>query len=215
MIKFLVFFLVLISSAASFASQETQDQAIKIKMLHIFIKADVNEVRFENLWACRRDKAGTDWKVNINIPESAIMEEQKDANSEQTSQIVSKDLKADSLIDSVNFTYFIANDNGRCRAIFKADYAIDSMVVYVSGPETTLKSDLLKLSSFRTLRSRYSGVYTANYIGAGRSVDVELSSLPAAEDMLVEYAAVMTLVLIVLTALLTLIVCKLKMKNKE
>ena len=89
------------------------------------------------------------------------------------------------------------------------------MVVYVSGPETTLKSDLLKLSSFRTLRSRYSSVYTANNIGAGRSVDVELSSLPAAEDMLVEYAAVMTLVLIVLTALLTLIACKLKMKNKE
>jgi len=37
--------------------------------------------------------------------------------------------------------------------------------------------------------------------------------LPACEDMLVEYISVFSLVLIVLTALLTLIVCKLKIKK--
>ena len=111
--KFLILFLILTSSAASFASQEAQDQAIKIKMLHIFIKADVNEVRFENLWAYRRDKADSNWQVDIQIPESATLEQQKDPNNEQISQIVSKDLKADSLIDSVSFTYYIANNNGR------------------------------------------------------------------------------------------------------
>jgi len=44
-------------------------------------------------------------------------------------------------------------------------------------------------------------------------VNIELSSLPAGEDMLIEYIAVFSLVLIVLAALITLIVCKLKIKN--
>jgi len=105
--KILVLFLVLISSAASFAAQEAKDETVKIKMLHVFIKADVNEVRFENLWVYRRDKAGTGWQVDIEIPETAVLETQ-DANSEQNRQIVSKELKADSVIDSVSFTYFIA-----------------------------------------------------------------------------------------------------------
>ena len=210
--KFIILFLILISSAASFAAQEMKDEAIKIKMLHIFIKADVNEVRFENLWVYRRDKAGSSWEVDIGIPETAVLETQ-DANSEQTSQIVSKELKADSLIDSASFTYFIANDNGRCRACFKTDHDIDSMVVYVSGPGTAVKSDLLKFNSYRALRSRYSGIYTAENIQAGRLVDIELSALPAGEDMLVEYISVFSLVLIVLTALITLLVCKLKIKK--
>jgi len=210
--KILVLFLILISSAASFAAQEAKDETVKIKMLHVFIKADVNEVRFENLWVYRRDKAGTGWQVDIEIPETAVLETQ-DANSEQNRQIVSKELKADSVIDSVSFTYFIANDRGRCRVCFKANHEIDSMVVYVSGPGTTLKSDLLKFNSYRTLRSRYSGIYTAENIQAGRLVNIELSSLPAGEDMLIEYIAVFSLALIVLIALITLIVCKLKIKN--
>ena len=185
--KILVLFLVLISSAVSFAAQEAKDETVKIKMLHIFIKADVNEVRFENLWVYRRDNAGSDWEVDFEIPETASLEGQKDANSEQNRQIVSKELKADSVIDSVSFTYFIANDRGRCRVCFKANHDIDSMVVYVSGPGTTLKSDLLKFNSYRTLRSRYSGIYTAENIQAGRLVNIELSSLPAGEDMLIEY----------------------------
>ncbi|HPS54118.1 MAG TPA: hypothetical protein PLP05_00835 [Sedimentisphaerales bacterium] len=207
--KLIILFLILVSSASSFAS----DNAVKIKMLHVFIKADANEVRFENLWVYRRDKAGSDWKVDIEIPETAYLQDSKNDNSEQNNHIVSKSLNADSLIDSVNFTYYIANDNGRCLVSFKADYDIDSMTVYVSGPETALKCDLLKFNPYLTMRSRYSGVYTAENIRARQLLDIELSALPADEDMLIEYISVFSLALIVLTALLTLIVCKLKMNN--
>jgi len=212
--KIIILLLILICSAASFAADQPQNEAIKIKMLHIFIKADANEVRFENLWVYRRDNAGSDWAVNIEIPELAVLETQ-DANTQQISRTVTKQLNGESMIDSVSFTYFVANNRGKCPISFKADYDVASMIVYVSGPATAIKSDLLKFNSYQTLRSHYSAIYTAENIKAGQSVNIKLSALPTSGNMIVEYTSVFSLVLIVLTALLTLIVCKLTIKKNK
>lgn len=211
--QILTLILILVCSASSFALQEMTDDVVKIKMLHVFIKADVNDVRFENLWVYRRDNADRSWGVNIEIPENAYLQGEEDIHNEQNSRIVSKDFTPDSQIGSVSFTYFINNIKGKCRVSFKPDYEIESMVVYVSGPQTIVRSDSLKFDGYRTLRSRYSGVYTAENINAGQTVNIELSALPADENMLIQYISVFSLALIVLTALLTLIACKFKLKN--
>lgn len=189
---------------------------IEIKILHIFISADVNEVRFDNIWVFQRPAlngprgsrlGGSPWQVNISLPPQAVVYSFDEPNETQLladQSAICKKMPADSLIDSVGFSFALPNNNGSCRTYIPLPYPVDSMAVCVSGSKVQLKSPVLKFNKIKPLRSRFSAIYTANNLAAGAKVEINLSGLPGKHSYLLEIICVVGLVLLILIALFTL-----------
>jgi hypothetical protein len=179
-----------------------------VAMLHVFVQADLEHVRFEHIWVFNRQNKQGPWQVSIDLPADADLLQVDDPNETRFSldpPSVSKTMAADSLIDSLGFSYLLSNQNGRCSSRLVPDYAVDSMIVSVSGSNTHLESGVLEFDRFRTERSGYSGVYTARSLPAGQTVRIELSGLPRKASDWPRIVALAGLPLIFLAALITMI----------
>jgi len=184
-----------------------EPNAPSIKWLQVFIRADVNEVRFENIWVFERKTADGQWDVSIDLPEGAaglVLDETNQTLMTGT-QSIRMDMAAESLIDSVGFSFSLPNRTGTCRTFMTAGYHVNSMAVSVSGAGTKLVSNVLKPNEYMQSRSRLSGVYTAGDLPAGTRIEITLSRLPRRGNGLAEAICVAGLGLIIITAFLTLL----------
>jgi len=178
-----------------------------IKMMYVFISADANEVRFENVWVFKRHEGDLPWEVNINLPDGASglhFDEPNETELLAGSGIVRKKIKADSLTDSVGFSFTLPNQGGLCRSFIKPGYRVDSMVVSVSGPAAKLVSNALKADQYKQLHSTFSGVYITNDLAADTKITINLSRLPAKDSSMSRTICLAGLALIVVIALLTM-----------
>ncbi len=178
-----------------------------VKLLTIFVRSDVNEVSFDNIWAFKRNTVTGPWDVSIRIPYGASLidlHEPVETGPLSDLAVVSKNLAPDSLIDSVGFTFAVPNQNRSCKTLIKSDYHINSIVVYVSGSATKLDSSVLKFDRYRTLHSKFSNVYTAGKIEPGNTIDFNLTALPAKNSKVPQKVCIVGLVLIILATCLTL-----------
>lgn len=179
----------------------------EIKMLHIFIQADVNKVYFENIWVFERQAAAGHWQVSVDLPDKAVVlgfDEPNETKFAAETGSVRKKMAVDSLIDSVGFSFALPNDKGMCRTSITPGCYVDSMVVYVSGSAAKLVSDTLAPSEYMQSHSRFSGVYTAGGLAAGKTIEITLSRLPHKDRGLVEIICLAGLGLLIMVALLTL-----------
>lgn len=178
-----------------------------IKWLRIFIRADVNEVHFRNFWVFERQTANGPWEASIDVPDRAVpfgFDEPNETELSAETGCIHKRMTADSLIDSVGFSFALPNQGRMCQTLIKPGYRVSSMVVYVSGPATQLISDVLKFDEFMASHSRFSGVYTAGNLPAGAKVEINLKGLPGRDCQFYEIVCVVGLVLIIIIALFTL-----------
>lgn len=176
-------------------------------MLHVGIRADVSEVHFENIWIFKRQSADSPWQASIDLPEGAVLVGIDEPNQTEflpASKTIRKDMPADSLIDSIGFTFALPNRNGACQTFIATAYRIDSMLVSVSGQTTKFASNVLKHDDYRTSRSRFAAVYTAGNLHPGRNVEMVLTSLPQPDTLLAQYLCIAGLALIIIIALFTI-----------
>ncbi len=189
-----------------------------VKMLHIFIRADVNEVRFENIWVFERQSAKHPWNVSIDLPDSAkniTLDEPNKTTFTEDTKIIQARMTADSIIDSIGFSYTLANRDGKCRTFIKPDYKVDSMVVSAAGRATKLVSEVLKPNKFLASHSdAFSHIYTAHDLAAGTKVEIKLTDLPRRNSQLSGIVCILGLEVIIIAALLTLLYCNLKGKRR-
>lgn len=181
-------------------------EAVGIKWVHIFIRADVNQVHFENIWVFERQAQNRPWQVSINLPDGAAalsFDEPNETEFATEPGTIRKRMAADSLIDSAGFSFVLPNQDGMCRTLIKPSYRVGLMVVSVSGPATQLESRVLRANEFMQSHSRFSGVYTAGDMAADTEVEINLARLPRRDRGLLEIACVAGLCLIVIIALLT------------
>ena len=191
---------------------------VGIRMLHIFIRADVNEVHFENIWAFERQRPNGPWKVSVDLPGGAAVsgfDEPGETELQAGGRTVGRKMDVDSLIDSVGFSFVLPNQDGVCRTQIAPGYPVNSMVVYVSGSAVKLAGNVLKLDEYRVSHSKFSGVYTAGNLEAGARVEINLSRLPSGDCRLLENICVVGLGLIVLIALLIVYWNQKAIKNKS
>lgn len=159
-----------------------EPNALSIKWAHIFIRADVNEVHFENILVFERETANHPWEVSIDLPDGAIVlgfDEPNETELLAGGRIICKAMAADSLIDSVGFSFALPNRDGTCQTLIKPDYQVDIMVVYVSGPGTQLVSNALKSDEYGQSHSEFSSVYTASNLTAGTKIEINLRACHA------------------------------------
>ncbi len=178
-----------------------------VKWLSVYIRADVNEVRFENIWVFQRHKADRSWDVVISLPDDAVvlrLDEPNETELPATGRTIRKDMTADSLIDSIGFSLALPNQAGTCQTQIVPDYNVASIVVFVSGSAVRLVSNVLKYDEFRTSRSNFSSVYTADNVAAGTKVGIELKHLPCKARELSAIVCITGLALIVIIALFTI-----------
>ena len=189
--------------------------SIRVKTLYVFIGAVVDRVVFENIGVFERQDSKGPWQVNIALPDGSTitsLDEPNQIQLEQGGKRISKNMPADSLVDSVGFSFSLPNERGNCQTQIKCDYPIDSMAVHLSGPASMLTSDILKSNDFMAARSRFSSVYTANNLPAGSGVMINLSKLPQRDANILEFTAAGALGLIVIVALLTMYSRRTKIK---
>ncbi len=199
-----------------FSSRAGADEAESpgVKMAHLFIRADANEVMIENIWVFERAKAGQPWTVEIQLPPQATgirLDEPGSTSYDELTGKVKKTIAADSLIDSAGFSYLLDNVEGECSFEVESAYPVELMVASVSGPATRLMSDSLKFDEERQSRSRFSGVYTAENLPANLSVRLGLSNLPQPDSGLFETVCLAVVgVILVLAGITGLILRRLK-----
>ena len=180
-----------------------------VKMLHLFIRADVNEVSFENIWVFEKQPAKHSWKASINLPDSAeniILDEPNKTTLTKDTKIIQAAMAAGSRADSIGFSYTLANRNGKCLTFIKPDYKVNSMIVSVAGRATGLISEVLKPNKFLASHSyAFSRIYTARDLAAGTKIDINLMGLPCRNSRMPEIVCVLGLEAIIVAALLTLL----------
>ncbi|UCG47852.1 MAG: hypothetical protein JSU94_20535 [Phycisphaerales bacterium] len=180
---------------------------IAVRMLHVFIQADVNDVRFENIWVFAREEARGPWQVDIQLKPNAELLHLDDPNETvflPSPPTIRKTMAADSLVDSVGFSYLLPNSSGVCITEIAPPWRVDSMVVSVSAPSTRLLSNLLKPDAFRRERSGFSTVYSAANIPPGTSVSISLAGLPKIPSSLPRTLCALALALIFAGAAVTM-----------
>jgi len=199
------------SSSAIFAAEPNVVSAdtIRIKMLHIFIQADVNDVRFDNIWVFENRQRGESWDVSIDLPDRAVLLSLDEPNETEflaDSLSLRKRIAADSIIDSVGFSFVLPNQDGLCRTSVKPGYQVNSVVVSVSGPASQFTSNVLKLTiaDFMASRDRLPRIYTAGNLAAEERIEINLSRLPHRDCKLPEVLCAAGLALIVIAALFTI-----------
>ena len=197
------------SSALLFAVEPnaTSTDAVRIKMLHIFIQADVNDVRFDNIWVFENQQRGEPWQAGISLPDHAVLLDFNEPNEIEfvaESSNLRKKMAADSIIGYMDFSFVLPNRGGLCRTSIKPGYQVNSMAVSVSGPATQLKSDILKFHSSMASRDRLPRVYTAGNLAPKAKIDINLSRLPRKNSKMSQVICVAGLALIVTAALFTI-----------
>ena len=199
-----------LSATTVLSAQEPNESAVPaIRMLHVFIQADTEIVRFDNIWVFGRETTDGPWRVQIDLPKGAELLRLDDPNRAVVSEadgVIDVNMTGDSLVDSVGFSYLLANEGGRCRADIIPRYQVDSAVVSVSGTGTGFSSSVLSASTFRRERSRFSSVYAASGLSAGAPIDLELTALPSKDTFsrFLRIASVVGLGLILAVAGLTM-----------
>ena len=191
---------------------------IRVKTLYVFIGADLDQVLFENIWVFEREDSNEPWHVSIALPDGSTLtglDEPNQMQLEQGGRRISKNMTADSLVDSLGFSFSQPNRRGSCETQIKCDYRVESIVVHLSGSVCRLSSNILKPNDFMAARSRFSGVYTANDLPAGTKLVVDLTRLPRKDSNIWEIATVLSLGLIVIIALLTMYYRRDKLKAKS
>ena len=197
--RLIIFIVIFLFTSGVFG--EGESDGIEVKILHIFIRADVNEVRFENLWVFQRDKEQAGWKVEIKIDKDAKI---KDWSGPRDGNVLKASLEDGSRIDSVGFTYFKRNQQGSCEVCVSSNYTIKSMVIYLSGTQSRIESDRLVYNDYMSARSRYSHVYTMSGIHRGERSRFNIEGLPVRGSYIIEIITICSLVLIVIIGLITL-----------
>ena|GEM_PF-3628288 len=195
------------SPPSSAAEPNRPPDQIAVRMLHVFIQADVNDVRFENIWVFAREEARGPWQVDIDLKPNAELLHLDDPNETvflPSPPSIRKTMAADSLIDSVGFSYLLPNTSGVCITEITPPCPVDSMVVSVSAPSTRLRSNLLKPDAFRRERSGFSAVYAAANIPPGTPVSISLAGLPKIPSSLPRTLCALALALIFAGAAVTM-----------
>ena len=180
----------------------------RVRVLHVFVKADVNDVRFENIWVIERPDVNSPWSASIEVPEGAELLQVDDPNLTSyipSSGTVVKPLAADSKVGSLGLSYLLPNDAGACTTTIPLPHRVDSMVLSVSGKNTQVASNKLKFDSFRASRSAFSSVYHAGDLPASTEVMVSLSSLPREDPSLIRSITMVILALIFGLAAVTML----------
>ena len=87
-LHFALYIFSFLSPVVLFAAQEPN--APSIKMLHVFIQADVNEVHFENIWVFQRRTLNRPWQVSIDLPDEMkrAMAKQAEAERERRAKVI-------------------------------------------------------------------------------------------------------------------------------
>jgi hypothetical protein len=186
-----------------------------IQMLHIAVRADTEEVHFENIWVFKRQSEGRPWQATIELPPAAVLVAVDEPNQTQflpDSKTIRKEMPPDSLIDSVGFTFTLPNQNGACQTSISPAYPTANMLVSVSGRATKFTGKFFKYDDFRTSRSRFSSVYTAADIPPDTAINMALTSLPQPDGPLAEYISIAGLALTIGIAL-SMILCRRKERN--
>jgi len=207
----------LLSSTAAAVEPNTPAQDT-VKMLHLFIQADVNEIRFENIWVFERQSAKRPWQVSINLPdvaENIILDEPNRATFTEDTKIIRANLAADLAVDSVGFSYTLANRGGECRTFIKPDYKVNSVIVSAAGRATGLASEILKPNKFLASHSNaFSRIYSAYDLAVGTKIEINLTGLPCRSSQVFEIVCILGLEAIIIAALLTLLYYNLKGKRR-
>jgi hypothetical protein len=216
----LCFCFLFFSSVLLFAAEPNilSIDSVSIKMLHIFIQADVNDVRFDNIWVFQNRQRGEPWQVEVNLPDQAILldfNEPNEAEFLKDSLSLRKKMAPNSVIGYMDFSFVLPNRNGLCRTSIEPSYRVNSIIVSVSGAATQLKSNLLKFNRTMVSRSRFSGVYTADNLPAGTKINMNLSRLPRESNKLPQVICVIGLSLIIIAALFTIYYSRLTKAGRE
>jgi len=201
------FLLVLASFLTSAVSlQAAPPEQLNLEALHAYYKvtADVKEVRIDGYWMFQRAASQPPRRVSIALPEEAFAVNTEDANAVVENGRISKDLDTASRIDSIGFSFKLANSKGTTQFAIKPDYDLDVMVMHVSGTKSKLESEILKPDSYRAERSDYSGVYTAGNIQAGTPVNISITGLPRRTGLWLWAICVAGLILIVTAGFFTM-----------
>ena len=178
-----------------------------IEMLHVFVRANVNEVYFRNIWVFKRQDANLPWDVSIDLPYMAIilnLDEPNEMEFATSPATIRKRMAAESLIDSVGFSFALPNQDGTCRTQISPKYRVHSMMVSVSGPDTQLISDILKPYKYRQSHLTLPKVYRAGDLAAGTEVEINLQYLPCKDSNALEIVCIVGLGLIIIISLFTM-----------
>jgi len=170
-----------LTTATSSAIGAAESNDIYVKMLHVTIRADVNEVRFDNIWVLARGDVNYPGDVSVDLPQSAFAVELAEPNESQYDRDknrIYKQMGAETLIEALSFSYSLVNQKGSCLTAVLLPCEVDLMIVYVAGSQTGFAADLLRHNEFLTSRSRYSTVYKGEHLPAGGVVNMKLSKLP-------------------------------------
>jgi len=212
----IVFGCIFFLSPAAAAKPGATTQTV-VKMLHIFIEADVNEVRFENIWVFERQSAKQPWDVSVNLPDSAeniILDEPNKAAFTKDTKIIQASMAANLAVDSIGFSYTLANRDGTCLTFIRPDYKVNSVIVSAAGRTTRLASEILKPNKFLASHSTaFSGIYAANDLAAGTKIEIKLSGLPRKGSRVSEIFCILGLEAIIIAALLTILYRNVKEKR--
>jgi hypothetical protein len=197
---------------------EPEPNAPSIRVLHVFVRADVNQVFFENIWVFQRQSPAHTCQISINLPDGAVLSGLDEPNQTRfvaETGVINKSMTAGSLFCSVGFSFVLPNQAGDCQTQIVPAYKVDSMVVSVSGSATEILSNVLKSHELEQSYSGFSSVYTASNLPAGAKVQINLKHLPCKGWKLLKVACVAGLGLIVIAALLTLYWNQKTIKNRN
>jgi len=197
--------------AAAGTAEPNETEAVVIRMAHLFVQADVDDVRFDNIWVFEKPATEEPVTVDIVLPaqvELLGVDEPNEVRYVRSEGVIRRAIPGQSRVESVGFSYVVPNKAGRCYTELIVPYPARSIVVSVSGRQSRLDSNILRPDAFRKSRSRFSGLYTARDVAAGTKITISLSSLPCRDLRLVEWGCLLGLVLIFGAAGRTIHVCR-------
>ncbi len=178
-----------------------------VKSLSIYVRADVNEVRFRNVWFFERKQTGGKREIKIELPKKPVklvLEDPDNTYYNSITNTLSAEISSGSLVDSVAYTFSLANEAGTCETELPTNYPVELIRVYVSGPATRISSNTLVRDEYVESRSNFSHVYKAVNVGPDARVAISLSGLPRIESRVWQIVCTAGLVLIIAGALFTI-----------
>lgn len=157
-----------------------ETDGIKVKMLHVFVEADVDTVLFKTLWVFENPDVQNHWNVELKIPAGSQLFNLDDPNSSEYSSrqnTITSVMQAGSRVGSVGFSFIAPNRAGTCGVILDCGYDIDKVDLYLSGSTTKLASGKLEYNDFVSARSDFSRVYSGRDLPVGEKLDITITGL--------------------------------------
>ncbi len=217
MIKYIVIIILVLSCCviSGYAGVPTE-----VKEVHLYIKADAQNVTVRNLWVFRRQLGHVDkkekWIVEMSLPKNAAIVDVGDIKYLGQKDIWQVTLDPNLSIGSVRFVYNIPNENAVADMNVPLSKNTAKIFIYIDKDlrNIGIQTEQLKLNKFLTEKSSFAAVYTKKSQDQNtKNIMIRFVDLPVNAFSFWQKFCLASLGLMVIASLFT--ICRYKKKQAK